>query len=246
MTECRSPELQDLLPEYVADGLDDVTASRVSHHLRECEACLADVALLRQVRAVRPVVRMPDVARIVAALPAPPVRERPSQPASSSEPVVLPVVASDTPVPLTLRNEGAKHVPTAAPRRRLRVAGMPMVRMAAVLGLVVAGASSALIARRGVGAGPGLESSVGTLSRAESLALVASTESASAAQDERALALTTVAALPAVSVSYGDLGDYTTEELEQMLDRIERWDGATSTEPLPGVPLVAPPGGITP
>lgn len=35
-----------------------------------------------------------------------------------------------------------------------------------------------------------------------------------------------------VAVSFGGLGDYTDEELEQILDRIEKWDGATSTEPL--------------
>jgi hypothetical protein len=41
-----------------------------------------------------------------------------------------------------------------------------------------------------------------------------------------------------VSVSYGDLGDYSEDELQRMLDRLDEWDGATSTEPLPGVPIL--------
>lgn len=41
-----------------------------------------------------------------------------------------------------------------------------------------------------------------------------------------------------VSVSFGDIGDYTDEELELMLQRLEQWDGATSTEPMSFLPLL--------
>jgi len=46
-----------------------------------------------------------------------------------------------------------------------------------------------------------------------------------------------------VSVSYGDLGDYSEAELESMIDRLDQWDGATNTEPLPGVPILPNAGG---
>jgi hypothetical protein len=46
-----------------------------------------------------------------------------------------------------------------------------------------------------------------------------------------------------VSVSYGDLGDYSDAELQRMLERLEKWDGTSSTEPLPTLPVVATVGG---
>jgi len=49
-----------------------------------------------------------------------------------------------------------------------------------------------------------------------------------------------------VSVSYGDLGDYSEAELQRMLDRLEQWDGTSSTEPLPTLPVVSNSGGSAP
>ena len=48
-----------------------------------------------------------------------------------------------------------------------------------------------------------------------------------------------------VTVSFGGLGDYTDEELQQILDRLENWDGAPSTEPLTvaSSPLLPPSDG---
>jgi len=74
MTECRSHELQDLLPDFAAGVLDDVTTARVSAHVVECTACADDLAVLELVRRARPRVTVPDVARIVAALPPAPAR----------------------------------------------------------------------------------------------------------------------------------------------------------------------------
>lgn len=41
-----------------------------------------------------------------------------------------------------------------------------------------------------------------------------------------------------VSVSYGDLGDYSAEELEVVLARLDRWDGEPSAEPMGALPLM--------
>ena len=51
MTECRSPEYQDLLPDLVAATLSDVEAAAVTAHLRTCVPCREDADLLRRARA---------------------------------------------------------------------------------------------------------------------------------------------------------------------------------------------------
>jgi hypothetical protein len=48
------------------------------------------------------------------------------------------------------------------------------------------------------------------------------------------------------SVSYGDLGDYTAEEMQAVLARLEAWDGTPSAEPLGTLPVVATEGGSLP
>lgn len=45
-----------------------------------------------------------------------------------------------------------------------------------------------------------------------------------------------------VALSIGDVSDYSDEELKAMMARLDKWDGAPSAEPLPGVPIL-PPGG---
>ncbi|MBM3906597.1 MAG: zf-HC2 domain-containing protein [Gemmatimonadetes bacterium] len=78
MTDCPDGLMRDLLPEYAVGvtGVDD--AARVSAHLATCEACRAELALLKQARAGLSlgVPRM-DVAAIVSALPAPATASRP-------------------------------------------------------------------------------------------------------------------------------------------------------------------------
>ena len=48
------------------------------------------------------------------------------------------------------------------------------------------------------------------------------------------------------SVSYGDLGDYTAEEMQAVLARLDAWDGTPSAEPLGTLPVVATGGGSLP
>lgn len=234
MTECRSPELQDLLPDYAAESLDDATTATVEAHLNACPWCADDLAVLRMVRLARPQVAMPDVARIVAALP------------TSPGAAVAPVVSR----PTLVRDSAATLPPSLRGRSTKRglVFGMSVWRLAATLGVVIAGGMSVVVARQGVvGVEPGSDVAR-ALQVAESAAAVAR---ASADGDAaRSGAETGAMALPAastrgaaVSVSYGDLGDYSEEELQRMLDRLDKWDGVTSTEPLPGVPLIASRGG---
>lgn len=43
-----------------------------------------------------------------------------------------------------------------------------------------------------------------------------------------------------VALSIGDVSDYSDEELKAIMARLDKWDGATSAEPLPGVPILPP------
>jgi len=222
MTECRSPELQDLLPDYVADGLDDVSTARIAAHLAVCVCCADDVAVLRLVRSARPLVAMPDVARIVAALPPAPGASRevgahaPARPLTAMAP------------PPSMRQ----------PAKRGAVFGLSPWRLAATLAVIVAGGASLTVARTGTGT-----AGRGSVARGESGAATTTGRMPSLAET---VAVVSPAMLPTVSVSYGDLDDYSEDELQRMLERLDRWDGATSTEPLPGVPILPSPGGGTP
>ena len=46
-----------------------------------------------------------------------------------------------------------------------------------------------------------------------------------------------------VAVSFGDVGDYSDEELQRVLDRLDKWDGATSTEAVTTTPILSAPRG---
>jgi anti-sigma factor RsiW len=233
MTECQAPELQDLLPDYVTESLSDAEHTQVHAHLSTCSACARDLALLRTVRALRPRALALDaaqMARIVSALPKPP-RDQ------------MPLAHPPRPMLVRTKDEEAAVMPappsiSARPRRRL-LSGPTLWRVAATITVMVAGGTSLLVARGGNSENG---AAIGQLASGESLqtpALLAESLSAVNSLNTRGA----LASQPDVPVSYGDLGDYTEEELQGMLDRLDQWDGATSTDPMPGVPLVATRGG---
>lgn len=121
---------------------------------------------------------------------------------------------------------------------------MSVWRLAATLGVVIAGGTSILVARRGVTTVQSPAAS--TLQVGESASVVAAQLAGKAHPETVAVAASVRPEAPDVSVSYGDLGDYTEAELQRMLDRLDRWDGATNTEPLPGVPMTPTSGGTAP
>jgi anti-sigma factor RsiW len=242
MTECRTPELQDLLPDFVSESLGDADRVRVTAHLAECDACTADLAILRAVRTARVSVAPVDVAKIVAALP------RPTG------------VAPAVPVLHVHRNA---NVPPAA-RKTSMWRGPQVWRMAATIGVVLAGGVSVLVARRGAAA---FDATPNALQVTESTTTVSGTPAGGAPSASAATSVSTTDlpstsanAAPAaaaasnavsdahanVAVSYGALDNATEAELQALLDRLEKWDGATSAEPAPSLPVVTSRGGAQP
>ncbi len=252
MTECDNAEIRDLLPDYVAEMLSASDLSRVTMHLSECTPCQQEVALLRVARAARPQAVHIDVAAIVALI------GKPGQP-----------TATQTPSPLRLERSGARHSATTdnrggsappvvslAPALRSSRARRPMWQMAAVLGVVAVGGLSVVVAERGAFGllNGGRADSVRSVAAAEpmrgptgdSAPPLAGTSNGTAAPlavNSVADATTRATASRATLVSVGDLSDYTDAELQRMFDRIDKWDGATSSEVMPTLPIVPVPSG---
>jgi hypothetical protein len=226
MTECRSPVLQDMLPDYAAESLDGVAMARVRDHLATCAACSDDLVVLKLVRQARPRVAGPDIARIIAALPAAP-----------SGPGI------EFTGPRLVHDEPSTSVPTLPPTMRRQRAGgtlfgMPVWRIAATLGVVIAGGASVLVARRGI-----IDVQRSTVPNVMTPTESATTVASASGGTETLTVATPASSVHSVTVSYGDLGDYSESELESMISRLEQWDGATNTEPLPGVPIIPNAGG---
>ncbi len=94
MSDCVNAEMRDLLPDLAAERLSGAERTRVASHVASCRTCAAELELLTAARWVMsrnvPAV---DVARIVAALPKPPVAadDKPARVRSST--LVRPVTA---------------------------------------------------------------------------------------------------------------------------------------------------------
>lgn len=119
-------------------------------------------------------------------------------------------------------NVGA--IVAALPRPgRARKTNWQHLRIAAVLATVAIGGLSWQVARTGVS---------GVDARAADSMMIAFNESENPGSADGA-----------VAVSFGDLGDYSDAEVAQILDRLEKWDGTTSAEPVNALPVLPSTGG---
>jgi|GEM_PF-985709 len=252
MTECQNAEFRDLLPDYVAENLDASVSATIAEHLASCSACEAEVVLLRIARAVRPQAVHVDVERIVARLVS----------STGSGALVSPIidVAAGT-----AETDIASPAVVSMIAARSRRSNRGMWQIAAAVGVVALGSLSLLTARSGlVGLPIAARSDTARLGEAAERALSAVPQAAQAiaptATDTAVGSNTTAPAsgdgsnaspskssdaqgvgsgkARAAVVSVGDLSDYTDAELQKLLDRLERWDGASSSEVMPSVPLV--------
>lgn len=74
MTDCNNPDILDALPDLINGRLSPLDHATLTEHVAGCTACASDAELLREIRRAAPLAPHIDVARIVAALPAPSVQ----------------------------------------------------------------------------------------------------------------------------------------------------------------------------
>lgn len=91
MTDCPNGGVRDALPDYLHDRLEPARRAEVESHLTTCEACRAELSLLRDLRATLRRAPVVDVAAIAAAIP--PHRERPTRTWATSWRAAAAVVA---------------------------------------------------------------------------------------------------------------------------------------------------------
>jgi Putative zinc-finger len=100
MRDCENVDLREALPDFAADRMTGAARARVAAHIADCADCALEVELLRAARrAMTRDIPSVDVARIVAALPAPPAAAvagpalvRTDAPAASAPRAVRPIV----------------------------------------------------------------------------------------------------------------------------------------------------------
>lgn len=211
MTDCGNAEIRDLLPDLAAGALSPVEQSRVQAHVDGCAECAAELELLRVARAVRPKGVAIDVAAIVAHLP---------------RPVSRPIAIDDPSIVSLDQHRELQR----AQRTMARTGSRSVWRMAAAIGVIIAGGWSVVMVQDG-GIG------VMTAGRPDSAQFI---EGAPAVGGTTTAVIASASTSPMsnVSVSFGDLGDYTDEELKGVLDRVEKWDGVTSTEAVTAAPIL--------
>lgn len=236
MTECDNAEMRDLLPDLVNDALSTDERERVREHVASCGACSDEEMLLRAMRAARPVAQRVDVVRIVSALPR-----------GDRMPVSAATASVATPSLTESRSDAL------APARK-RVAFAGVWRMAATVAVAVIGGWSVLSYQRAEGPRavasrttaretaegatqnvlPSGSSARGVPSNGGQVAMIDTPRAGAGAPKGTAASTAT----RQTALSLGDLSDYSDDDLQRMLDRLEKWDGTTATDPVPTVPIV--------
>jgi anti-sigma factor RsiW len=219
MTECENAAMRDQLPDFAADLLSSADRARVQAHVDTCAPCAAELALIRHVRAMPERVVSIDVASIVSRLP---------KPARAANPV------DGTVIPIDSRSVARP------PMKRSWSASRGVWRAAASIGVILVGGWSVLVMRSG---GVGLVTATALDSANASGAAMSPVAAPVVAPSTGVRPTDSVpAATPArddaVSVSFGGLSDYTDEELQRVLDRLDKWDGANSTETVTTTPIL--------
>jgi hypothetical protein len=211
MTDCSNAEIRDLLPDYVHDQLSPTDHARVEQHLLSCAECTDELALLQSVFQSRPEVSPVNVAAIVAAL------AKPGQPASESQNAAA--------VPPSIN--GVRDITSARSVAR-KAGGFHSWRAIAAVAVLAVGTFSVAVVRQGVlGGNPSLSDTTGIVAVVRSGATNVDDSLRSHSSGD-------------VALSIGDISDYSDEELQAIMARLDKWDGATSAEPLPGVPILPP------
>ncbi len=218
MTDCTNAEMRDLLPDLAAESLSAADISRVRAHVASCAVCAEELALIARVRALRAQPIAIDVGAIVAKLPKPVARAEAALPAADNSVISL---------------DARRAIAAQAPARRAvtPTRSWGAWKLAAALGVMVAGGWSVMLIRSGgipsvqmsadsvpLSDVPTATVASGATPRSADSAPVRVVDPANAESDEGA------------AISFGGMANLTDEELARVLDRLEKWDGATSSE----------------
>lgn len=218
MTDCSNAEIRDLLPDYVHDQLSVTDLARVEQHVASCADCAEELALLQTVLAIRPQTRTSNIADIVARLP------KPGQFSTVKTPDGERVATA----------EGVRDIASAkSVVSKSRTFGN--WRAVAAVAVMTVGALSVTIVRQGfMGSGGAPRADSATVAELHA------GRSAVGAGNLSHDSTNAGAGQTRVSLSVGDPSDYTAEELEALMARMDKWDGSASADPLPGVPILPP------
>ncbi|MEP6833444.1 MAG: zf-HC2 domain-containing protein [Gemmatimonas sp.] len=217
MTDCSNAEIRDLLPDYVHDQLSVTDLARVEQHLVSCADCAEELALLQTVLAIRPQVRTLNIADILARLPKPDQFSTVTTADNAQVAAIDDVrdIASARSVARKTSNVRNWRAIAAVAVMTVSALSITMVRQNYNSNKVTPLADSSTVAELQTRSGPN--------------ALKGLQDSANAGSSDNR-----------VSLSVGDPSDYTDEELQAMMARLDKWDGSTSAEPLPSVPILPP------
>jgi hypothetical protein len=146
MVDCPRDDIRDLLPDLVHDQLEPEARARVERHVAECEECLAEVELLRSLRATVFATPEVDADRIAANV------RRAMAPAGAGE------SGDDTVIPMQAARDRSSQMAKAMSPSRASGASNPRParrsipqgwRIAAGIALVAAGAGGYALTRGG-------------------------------------------------------------------------------------------------
>ncbi len=144
MTDCSRDDIRDLLPDLVHDQLDAAERARVQQHLADCADCVAELELLRSMRATAFATPEVNVDRIAAAV-------RASLAESGADGVrddgVVPIGEAHRRLGGGASSAGVRRAPHRVKQRTVGV-GIPQSwRIAAAIVLVAAGAGGYALTR---------------------------------------------------------------------------------------------------
>ena len=209
MMDCSSAGIRDLLPEYAHGRLSAAERVAVEAHVAGCADCAAELSLVRAAASALSAAPATDVARIVAALPAPPRRP---------EAGVIPIESR------RLRGGGA-GARWGAPRR-----------FAAIAAVLVGAVALSLAGRRdGVNEGAG----VAPVASPSPIAIAPSETSSAGAVPAAVPGGVVVAHASNAELTVGGgVSDLSDDAIRSLLGDIERIDDAAVAEPVEALPAI--------
>ncbi len=220
MTDCLNAGMRESLPDLIHGNLEPAKLAQVEAHVASCDACAAELELLRTVVDSMPAAPAMDFQRIVAALP----------------------VAAKQGLLLHRGNGNAMATPAPTAKRSQRIWSRPMLRVAAAVVIVAAGGLSLLVGRDVLN--PEAQAGRNT----GSVAVTTTPPAAPVSEPTPTASVTRVAESSSPAVTAGAVGSgllisevqqLSDEHLVALLSEMESIDPLPAAEPEMLVPVVA-------